>query len=125
MRLYSPASLYPRTCQHPTSIAQATENIAYLSELKATGQLDLDFANSLIADNRAILDALVEEAKLIAAQGGPQEQTIKIESGLPELPGTNVIMPHMNGHELNGRGPVINADTQPAIEPVRESKDAS
>jgi hypothetical protein len=61
----------------------------------------LDFADSLIADNKAILAALVEEAKLLAAQGGPREQTIRIEGGLPELPGTNVIMPHeMNGHVI-------------------------
>ena len=31
--------------------------LSYISELKAQGQLDLDFADSLISDNRAILDA--------------------------------------------------------------------
>jgi hypothetical protein len=104
-----------------TSIQQATDNIAYLSELKAQGQLDLDFADSLITDNKAILAALVEEAKLLAAQGGPREQTIRIEGGLPELPGTNVIMPHeMNGHVIRaiestalGASPSVSASEVP------------
>jgi hypothetical protein len=66
---------------------------------------------------------LLEELKLkLAAAGGGSEMNIHIIGGLPELPGTNVIMPHMNGvngqgHELNGHGPVIDAD-KPAIESV-------
>jgi hypothetical protein len=37
-------------------------------------------------------DGLIEEQKLFVAQGGPREQTIRVEGGLPPLPGTNVDM---------------------------------
>jgi hypothetical protein len=47
-------------------------------------------------------DGLIEEAKLITAQGGGPEQVIKIEGGLPELPGTRVEMPVPNGHAAVG-----------------------
>ena len=32
----------------PTTLEQANNNIAYISELKAQGQIDLDFADSLV-----------------------------------------------------------------------------
>jgi hypothetical protein len=92
----------------PTTIDQAIKNIALLADMKAKGQLDVVKADSLIADQRYIADALLNEQKLLTAQGGPPQQTIHIEGGLPLLPGTNVIMPdgpsppgeplHMNGH---------------------------
>jgi hypothetical protein len=61
----------------PTTIKQAYENIALLTEY-----------------------ALIDEAKLLAAQGGSPEQVIRIEGGMPVLPGTNIIMPELNGHEI-------------------------
>jgi hypothetical protein len=96
----------------PTTIDQAIKNIALLADMKAKGQLDVVKADSLIADQRYIADALLDEAKLLTAQGGPPQQTIKIEGGLPLLPGCNVIMPdgastpgeplhEMNGHDAN------------------------
>src|SRR5262245_19195738 len=50
----------------PTSIQQATQNILLLSEFKATGKIDQAWGDNLIADQRVVLDALVEEAKLAA-----------------------------------------------------------
>ena len=86
----------------PTSIRQACDNITLLSEMKATGKLDVVSADSLINDQRVVLNAMVDEAKLLTAQGGSPEQTIRIEGGLPPLPGTDVIMPDrdLNGHQL-------------------------
>ena len=81
-----------------TTIDLATDNISRLSEMKAQGLLDFATADSLINDNRIILNGLIDEAKLLAAQGGPQEQTIRIEGGLPPLAGTDIIMPQLNGH---------------------------
>jgi hypothetical protein len=93
----------------PTTIDQAIKNIALLADMKAKGQLDVVKADSLIADQRYIADALLDEQKLLTAQGGPPQQIIKIEGGLPLLPGCAVIMPdgtstpgeplHMNGHD--------------------------
>jgi hypothetical protein len=84
----------------PDTIRQAYENIAHLTEMKSLGKLDMATADSLIADQKVILYALIDEAKLLAAQGGAPEQVIRIEGGLPELPGTEVIMPQLNGHHL-------------------------
>jgi hypothetical protein len=38
----------------PTTLAEARENIAYISELKAAGQIDRAWAESLIFDQRAL-----------------------------------------------------------------------
>ena len=90
------------TLPRPTSIREACDNITLLSEMKAIGQLDVVSADSLISDQRVVLNAMVDEAKLFSAQGGSPEQTIRIEGGLPPFPGTDVIMPDrdLNGHQL-------------------------
>ena len=83
----------------PKTIREAYENVLKLSEMKAQGQLDVTTADSLIADQKTVLNAMVDEAKLLAAAGNPnQEQRIIIEGGLPPIPGTEVIMPVLNGH---------------------------
>ena len=80
----------------PTTIEQANENIATISELKALGHIDLEFADSLIADNKVAANYFLaqEELKLkFAAQGlSNQEQVIHIQGGLPELPGCEIDM---------------------------------
>jgi hypothetical protein len=84
----------------PANIAEACNNIALLSEKKATGQLDVVTADSLIADQRIILNAMVDEAKLLSADASTLPQVIKIEGGLPPIPGCDVIMPQLNGTHL-------------------------
>jgi hypothetical protein len=92
------------TLPRPTNIREAYENILKLTEMKALGQLDVVSADSLINDQRTVLNAMVDEAKLIAASGDPsRDQAIRIEGGMPPLPGTDVIMPtdqQLNGHQL-------------------------
>jgi hypothetical protein len=51
----------PVQLPEPVTIEQANKNIAYLSNLKAQGLIDLDFANSLIADNTTIANNLIAE----------------------------------------------------------------
>jgi hypothetical protein len=86
----------------PSTIKQAYENIALLTEYKSQGKLDLATADSLISDQKVILYALIDEAKLLAAQGGPPEQIIRIEGGMPRAPGhEGIIMPTLNGHALD------------------------
>jgi hypothetical protein len=77
----------------PTTLSEARDNIAYLSELKAQGQIDRAWAESLIFDQRALHDSLVDEAKLVAADPANCDQVIRIEGGLPPLPGCEIIMP--------------------------------
>jgi hypothetical protein len=113
------------TLPRPTNIREAYENILKLSEMKALGQLDVATADSLINDQRVVLNAMVDEAKLIAANGDPnQPQVIKIEGGLPTLPGCdNLIMPHqLNGHTSDGllpKQPVIVDHSSPPAEDKR------
>jgi hypothetical protein len=109
----------------PTSIELANQNIALISEMKAQGRIDLDFAESLIADNRTIANNFIaaEELRLkISHVHGEQDQRIHISGGLPEIPGTNVIMPVLpNGHELNGTAlPAIDAPADPAPSPSQD-----
>ena|SRR6516164_19737 len=104
----------------PSTIRQAHKNISRLSEMKAQGQLDFATADSLINDQRVILNALVDEAKLIAAQGPTGDMTIHIEGGLPSLPGTNIAMPLANGHELPHPGSPLIDHQSPAQEPRTE-----
>src|SRR6516165_2503425 len=51
----------PVQLPEPVTIEQANKNIAYISNLKAQGLIDLDFANSLIADNTTIANNLIAE----------------------------------------------------------------
>jgi hypothetical protein len=110
----SPDPVYFETeaLPRPKSIAQACDNIALLTEMKATGRMDVATADSLINDQRYILDALVDEAKLLAANADPNVQpVIRIEGGLPPMPGCDVIMPQLH----NGSHLELDAIAQPTI----------
>jgi hypothetical protein len=118
----------PVQLSEPTTIEQANKNIAYISNLKAQGLMDLDFANSLIADNTAIANNLIAEEELRFKINPPEERdtTIRIEGGLPQLPGCeNLIMPQLNGHATNGNGHALAAPTDavPAIEAAPKAQD--
>jgi hypothetical protein len=104
-----PAARYisePVTLPKAVTLDQANQNIALISEMKAQGQIDLDFADSLIADNRTIANNLIaaEELKLKLELHHGGDHHIVITGGLPPLPGTNVKMPILPGteHEING-----------------------
>src|SRR6516164_6322497 len=95
----------PVQLPEPTTIEQANKNIAYISNLKAQGLIDLDFANSLIADNTTIANNLIAEEELKFKLYPPeqQDQRIVIQGGLPVMPGLEgVVMPQLNGHATNG-----------------------
>jgi hypothetical protein len=82
----------------PSTLSEVRENIAYLTQLKASGLIDRTWAESLIIDQRALNDSLVDEAKLLAADAANGDQVIRIEGGMPPLPGTSIIMPDLS-HE--------------------------
>jgi hypothetical protein len=90
----------------PSSIDHCVENITLLTKAKASGECSIEHADSLIADQKVILYAMLDQQKQTTAEGGPPQQTIKIEGGLPRLPGTNIDMPPpasaMNGHAVDG-----------------------
>jgi hypothetical protein len=93
----------PVQLPEPTTIEQANRNIAYISNLKAQGLIDLDFANSLIADNTTIANNLIAEEELKFKISPPEtrDTTITIQGGLPSLPGTTITMPVLNGHAVS------------------------
>lgn len=109
---------------HATTVAHAIENIGHVSHLRRTGKLDQDTADRLVAEQRILRDGLIEEAKLLVAQGGPPEQTIRIRisGGLPRLPGTTVDMPEINradvidGHDLLAPASPDVPSTTPALD---------
>jgi hypothetical protein len=104
----------PVQLPEPATIEQANKNIAYISNLKAQGLIDLDFANSLIADNTTIANNLIAEEELKFKLYPPEEreQSIVIKGGLPVMPGLEgVMMPQLNGHATNGNGHALAAPT--------------
>ena len=118
----------PVQLPEPATIEQANKNIAYVSNLKAQGLIDLDFANSLIADNTTIANNLIAEEELKFKLYPPEtrDTTIRIEGGLPQVPGCeNLIMPQLNGHATNGHGHALAAPTAavPAIEAAPKAQD--
>jgi hypothetical protein len=93
----------PIQLPEPMTIEQANKNIAYISNLKAQGLIDLDFANSLISDNTTIANNLIAEEELKFKISPPEtrDTTIQIQGGLPQLPGTTITMPVLNGSHVS------------------------
>jgi len=110
----------PINLPEPTTIEQANRNISFISNLKAQGLIDLDFANSLIADNTTIANNLIAEEELKFKISPPEtrDTTITVVGGLPALPGTNITMPVLDGH------PVTNGHALAAPVPQIESNDS-
>jgi hypothetical protein len=109
---FNPATEFRLPYPEPTSIDQVNSNLTYIVKLKLAGKLDQAWANDLANDQRIIGNNLLDQAKLLVAQGGPPDASIRIEGGLPELPGTNIIMPPINGHRtIDNQGNLI-PDTQ-------------
>jgi hypothetical protein len=102
------------------TVSQGRDNLQFISELKSQGRIDVEYADSLFVEHTKILDALIEEAKLIMAQGGPSEQTIHIRGGLPDLPGTRISMPILNGADIDGRA--LPAPSAPQTDPLNRTR---
>jgi hypothetical protein len=91
----------------PKTIEDATNNIAQICMLQASGEMDLDTGNILINANKCIIDALqstIIEARLAALEQArgitPPQATI---GGLPPLPGTDIIT-HNSALIIDGNG---------------------
>ena len=106
----------PRSVENPievpefTHLSDAESFLAKIAALVARGELDIQTGLELstLAKNWIEAQYAREELaiKQINAGATDQEQTIRIEGGLPQLPGTNTIMPVLdhspatNGHAL-------------------------
>jgi hypothetical protein len=67
---------------------------------------------------------LVDEAKLITAGEAHADQVIRIEGGLPELPGTQIIMPEREGPVIEGPSALGEDPILPKPEPTDASQAA-
>ena len=87
------------------SILEAENFLADISRRAGAGELELQSAldvSTLVKNWILSVNSRQEFDLKVAAQGGGSDQTIRIEGGLPPLPGTNVIMSETaigtNGH---------------------------
>ena len=112
-----------------TSIEIAESFLAKIATLVAGGELDIQTGLELSQLTKAWIDsrhaAKELDLKIINVEGGPREQTIRIEGGLPALPGTNITMPVLDGHAVtNGHAlepPVPQIESSPPSESTNGS----
>jgi hypothetical protein len=103
----APRFIYtPVEVPHFTSIAEAENYLASIPVLLGKGELDSQSALELSTLTKNWLDAIYSrqdyELKLAAQGATSGEQVIHITGGLPPLPGTNITMPQLDGHTING-----------------------
>jgi hypothetical protein len=83
-----------------TSVAVAEDFLADITVRLARGSLDLDFAESLSKMTVGWIQSQYAkqgiELKALAQDSTGRDTTIRIEGGLPDLPGTNITMPALN-----------------------------
>jgi len=112
----------PRFVENPIDVADfvrvsdAESFLARLPVLVARGELDFQSAQELCAMTKLWIDSQNARSELELKKitvDGPGDQVIRIEGGLPALPGTNTIMPVLdhgqatNGHALAAPQPVV------------------
>ena len=111
-----------------THLSDAEQFLAKVAALVAHGQLDFQAGQNLSALAKNWIDSQYAREELAIKQynagNTEHEQVIRVEGGLPPLPGTNVTMPLLdgkpvtNGHALEPPAPAV-----PAIESNGQSPD--
>src|SRR6516225_8961874 len=112
-----------------THLSDVEQFLAKVAVLVTHGQLDFQAGQNLSALAKNRIDAQYAREELAIKQYNSRtnehEQTIRIEGGLPALPGTNVTMPMLDGHATNGNGHALAAPTAAvsAIEAAPKAQD--
>jgi hypothetical protein len=110
-----------------TCVADAETFVARILSLVAKGHLDIQSGQELIGLAKVYIDAQYAKEELAFKISPPEtrDATIRIEGGLPALPGTNITMPMLDGHATNGNGHALAAPTDavPAIESAPNAQD--
>src|SRR6516165_1380840 len=105
-----------------THLSDAEQFLARIAALVSSGSLDIQTALELSTLAKNWIDAQYAREELAIKQynagSTEHEQTIKIEGGLPALPGTNITMPVLDGHAL-----AAPTDAVPAIEAAHKAQD--
>jgi hypothetical protein len=113
----------------PKTITQSNANILHLCNLMAQGQIDQTWGDKLVAIQCRVRDGLVDDAKLASDNASHGDQVIRIEGGLPALPGSNVTMPRRNGHNatdllsIDHQSPSSATDSTPASAQPQHQQD--
>jgi hypothetical protein len=114
------------------SVKQAESFQLHVSKLKLSGKVDTKAADEAIKDAQTWIanQRADEELEIKRAQTGDiaGDQLIRIEGGMPELPGTSIDMPHkLNGHTIESLpsqvgqdGPAIESNAQEPSTPAPE-----
>ena len=111
-----------------THLSDAEQFLAKVAALVAHGQLDFQAGQNLSALAKNWIDAQYSREELAIKQfnsgSTEHEQTIRIEGGLPALPGTSIVMPVLDGKPVtNGHALAAPADAVPAIESAPKAQD--
>ena len=112
-----------------THLSHAEQFLAKIAALVARGELDIQTGLELSTLAKNWIDAQYAREELAIKQynagSTEHEQTIRIEGGLPALPGTNITMPLLDGHATNGNGHALAAPTAAvsAIEAAPKAQD--
>jgi hypothetical protein len=88
-----------------THLSDAEQFLARIAALVSSGELDIQTGLELstLAKNWIDIQYAREELAIKQYNAGSteHEQTIRIEGGLPALPGTTITMPVLNGHAVS------------------------
>ena len=111
-----------------THVSDAEQFLAKVAALVAHGQLDFQAGQNLSALAKNWIDAQYAREELAIKQinAGTTEHAhvIRVEGGLPPLPGCNVTMPQLDGKPAtNGHALAAPTDAVPAIEAAHKARD--
>src|SRR5215831_19186399 len=118
----------PIDVPHFDRLSDAEAFLAKLPVLVARGELDFQSAQELCAMTTLWINSQYQREELAIKQynAGSTEhaQTIRIEGGLPALPGTSIVMPVLDGKPAtNGHALAAPTDAVPAIEAAPNAQD--
>src|SRR5262245_1049834 len=112
-----------------THVSDAEAFLAKIALLTARGHLDIQSAQELSGLVKLWIDSQYQREELNYNISPPEthDATIRIEGGLPALPGTSIVMPVLDGKPAtNGNGRAALAapvDAVPAIEAAPKAQD--
>jgi hypothetical protein len=86
-----------------THVSDAENFLAKIALLVARGHLDIQQGQELAGLTKLWIDSQYQREELAFKVSPPEQRdtTIRIEGGLPALPGTSISMPVLNGHAVS------------------------
>ena len=105
-----------------THVSDAENFLAKIALLVARGHLDIQSGQELSGLVEAWIRTQYAKDELQFKLNPPEERdtVIKIEGGLPQLPGTSISMPVINGHSVSEQLLTAPTDVVPPKDPANE-----